>query len=124
MGKVLVVDDSRAIRTILSKILVRWGFEVCQACDGAEALTVLEREHPNISLICVDWNMPNIDGFEFLKRVRSEDKFANLLIVMVTTETHFDQMSKALAAGANEYIMKPFTDEIVGDKLRLLGVLQ
>ena len=124
MGKVLVVDDSRAIRTILSKILARWGFEVCQACDGAEGLAVLEREYPNISLICVDWNMPNIDGFEFLKRVRSNDRFANLLIVMVTTETHFEQMSKALAAGANEYIMKPFTDEIVGDKLRLLGVLQ
>jgi two-component system chemotaxis response regulator CheY len=124
MSKVLVVDDSRAIRTILSKILMRWGFEVCQACDGAEGLAVLEREHPNISLICVDWNMPNIDGFEFLKRVRSNDKFSNLLIVMVTTETHFEQMSRALAAGANEYIMKPFTDEIVGDKLRLLGVLQ
>jgi two-component system, chemotaxis family, chemotaxis protein CheY len=124
MTKALVVDDSRAIRTILTKTLTGCGFEVSQAANGLEALQIMEREVPEISLVLADWNMPEMDGLEFVKKMRSDDRFASVLVMMVTTETHTEQMLAALDAGANEYIMKPFTKEMIADKLRLMGVLQ
>lgn len=123
MSKAMVVDDSRAIRLILAKTLAELGYEVCQAADGKEALAVIERESGGISLVLVDWNMPEMNGLEFVQHVRSDSRFAQVPVMMVTTETEMHQMVKALAAGANEYVMKPFTKEIIVDKLRLLGVL-
>jgi two-component system chemotaxis response regulator CheY len=70
-----------------------------------------------------DWNMPEMDGLQFVKALRANPKFANVVVVMVTTETHIEQMMTALEAGANEYIMKPFTAEMVEDKLRMLQVV-
>jgi two-component system chemotaxis response regulator CheY len=123
-AKALVVDDSRAMRGILVKILARLGFEVLQAADGREALAVLDRESPSVELVLSDWNMPEMNGLEFVKAVRADPRFAALTVVMVTTETHIEQMLVALSAGANEYIMKPFTAEMVEDKLRLLQVVR
>jgi two-component system, chemotaxis family, chemotaxis protein CheY len=123
-AKALVVDDSRAMRGILVKILARLGFEVLQAGDGREALAVLDRESPPVELVLSDWNMPEMNGLEFVKAVRADPRFAGLTIVMVTTETHIEQMLVALGSGANEYIMKPFTAEMVEDKLRLLQVVR
>lgn len=124
MPKAMVVDDSKAIRMILAKTLRELGYQICEAANGKEALSVFEQESPDISLVLVDWNMPQMDGLEFVKRFRSNPHNSSVVLVMVTTETEVEQMIRALEAGANEYVMKPFTKEIIQDKLRLLGVLQ
>ena len=124
MPKAVVIDDSKAIRMILSKTLSEVGFEVRTAANGEEALAVFEEEKGTISLALVDWNMPRMDGLEFVRRLRSDPRYASVLLMMVTTETEVGQMMQALEAGANEYVMKPFTKEIIADKLRLLGALQ
>jgi two-component system, chemotaxis family, chemotaxis protein CheY len=119
-AKALVLDDSRAMRGVLSKILVRLGFEIVQAGNGVEALAVMDREGAEIELILADWNMPEMNGLEFVKALRTQVKFAATPVIMVTTETNVDQMLEALSAGANEYIMKPFTAEMVEAKLLLV----
>ena len=124
MPKAVIIDDSKAIRMILSKTLSEVGFEVRTAANGEEALAVFEEEKGTISLALVDWNMPRMDGLEFVRRLRSDPRYASVLLMMVTTETEVGQMMQALEAGANEYVMKPFTKEIIADKLRLLGALQ
>ncbi len=124
MSKAMVVDDSRAIRMILAKTLTELGYQVCQAANGKEALAAIERENGSISLVLVDWNMPEMNGLEFVQHVRSDSRFSQIPLMMVTTETEMHQMVKALEAGANEYVMKPFTKEIITDKLRLMGVIR
>ncbi|MBZ5575786.1 MAG: response regulator [Acidobacteriia bacterium] len=124
MSKAMVVDDSKAIRMILSKTLAEFGYEVCEAANGREALVVFEREKDSISLVLVDWNMPQMDGLEFVKELRADPRHSSVILMMVTTETEVEQMVRALEAGANEYVMKPFTKEIIADKLRMLGVVQ
>ncbi len=121
MRRALVIDDSRTIRSILSKKLLHLGFKVSAAENGQLALDILH-ETPLISLALVDWNMPVMNGLEFVKAVRAEKAYDNLTIVMVTTETETSQMVAALEAGANDYIMKPFTDEIIVERLMLLGI--
>jgi two-component system chemotaxis response regulator CheY len=121
MRNALVVDDSKAIRSILGRKLATLGFNVNQASNGAAALQVLE-DSPDISLVLVDWNMPHMNGLEFIKAARADPRFAHIVIVMVTTETEQERMEAALAAGANEYIMKPFTDEVITEKLMMLGI--
>jgi two-component system chemotaxis response regulator CheY len=122
MPKALVVDDSRAVRMILGRTLKELGFEVCEASNGREALEVVEVEKSAVSLVLADWNMPEMDGLEMLKRLRRKPELASMVVVMVTTETDLDQMVAALEAGANEYIMKPFTKDILLEKLELLGI--
>ncbi len=122
MAKALVVDDSRAVRMILGKILREIGFEVCEAANGREGLDVFERERESVTLVLADWNMPEMNGMELLVELRKDPSLAGLPIVMVTTETELDQMVAALAAGANEYVMKPFNKEILVEKLQLAGV--
>jgi two-component system chemotaxis response regulator CheY len=119
--RALVVDDSSAMRAILRMTLKRQGFEVLEAKHGQDALSVLA-EADHIDLILIDWNMPVMDGFALLQQVRREPEYDGTQIMMVTTETSLAQMSNALLEGANEYIMKPFTPDIVADKLRLLGL--
>jgi two-component system chemotaxis response regulator CheY len=72
----------------------------------------------------VDWNMPQMNGLDFVRHLRADPRNSSVVLMMVTTETEVDQMVKALAAGANEYVMKPFTKDIISDKLRMLGMLQ
>jgi two-component system, chemotaxis family, chemotaxis protein CheY len=122
MAKALVVDDSKAVRMILAKTLKELGFEVREAANGREALEVIEAEKTAVTLVLADWNMPEIDGLELLKRLRQKPELASLVVVMVTTETELGQMTAALEAGANEYIMKPFTKDILVEKLQLVGV--
>jgi two-component system, chemotaxis family, chemotaxis protein CheY len=122
MAKALVVDDSRAVRMILARILREIGYEVCEAADGREALKVIEAQKSALSLVLTDWNMPEINGLDLLKRVRQDPELASLAIVMVTTETELVQMAAALEAGANEYVMKPFTKDILKEKLELVGI--
>jgi two-component system, chemotaxis family, chemotaxis protein CheY len=122
-SRALVVDDSRAMRSILAKILARLGFEVLQAADGVEALATLDMTSPPVQLVLSDWNMPEMNGLQFVQALRANPKYAEVVVVMVTTETHMEQMLTALSAGANEYIMKPFTAEMVEEKLRMLQVV-
>ena len=123
MPRALVVDDSRAMRMILSKTLAESGFEVMQAANGREALEIMDREGPAIGLMLLDWNMPEVTGIEVVEQLRSQKTYNTVRLVMVTTETEIEQMARALEAGADEYVMKPFTREAVEDKLRLIGIL-
>ena len=121
MSKALVVDDSKAMRLILARTLGELGFRVWEAAGARQALSILRRETTPFTLMLLDWNMPEMTGFELLKLVRGDQTLDSMVIVMVTTETELSSMSEALAAGANEYVMKPFTQEILKDKLRMVG---
>ncbi len=121
--RALVVDDSRPIRRIETEILKELGFETADACNGKVAMELLQTSPPT-DLVLVDWNMPEMNGLDFIKAVRSEARYAGMSILMVTTETEPEQMLRALTAGADEYLMKPFQKESLVDKLRLIGVVK
>ena len=117
----LVVDDSDVIRKILTAYLQKLGFMVTVAINGREALDRLKAmDRADIAL--VDWNMPEMDGISFVRALRADDGYAALPVMMVTTNSEMSQVSEALDAGANEYIMKPFTADMLREKLELLGV--
>jgi two-component system chemotaxis response regulator CheY len=123
MQKALVVDDSRAMRGILSKILVRNGFEVEQAEDGSKALRWMLNEPGSPTLVCTDYNMPEMNGLELIRKMRGILRLKKVPVIMITTETHLHSMESAFQAGADEYVMKPFTADMIQDKLRVLGML-
>ena len=118
----LVVDDSRVMRTILTRLLTGLGFTVIQAGDGAEALQILE-DGARPDVVLVDWNMPVMDGLTFIKRCRANPEYRELVLMMVTTESEQSQIVRAMAAGAHEYVIKPFTEADIAEKLALLGLL-
>jgi two-component system chemotaxis response regulator CheY len=120
--RALILDDSRAMRMILRRIMHAAGFEVVEAADGQEGLDALSGGPlPDVAL--VDWNMPGIDGLSFVNAVRDIPDYRPMTLMMVTTESEHDQVVRALAAGAHEYIIKPFTADAVVDKLELLGLV-
>jgi two-component system, chemotaxis family, chemotaxis protein CheY len=116
--RALVVDDSRAVRLFIRDILCELGIEAVEAGNGRDGLDRLA-DTP-IDLILVDWNMPVMDGLEFITAVRGRREYDPVRIMMVTTETESEQVTRAMAAGANEYLMKPFTKEVLIAKLTLL----
>ena len=116
----LVIDDSKSIRSILAKILLGVGFTVEEATNGLEALDLIKKEKVDLAL--VDWNMPDMDGREFIQEVRKKAPTKDMRMVMVTTETAITKVAEALEAGADEYIMKPFTKEMIIGKLGLMGL--
>ena len=117
----LVVDDSRAMRTLIGRMLKQLGFEVLEAGHGQEALERL-RTGPVPQVAMIDWNMPVMNGLELVTAIRTEPLWDTITMVMVTTESELAQVEKALLAGASEYVMKPFTPDILLGKLSLLGV--
>jgi two-component system, chemotaxis family, chemotaxis protein CheY len=119
--RALVVDDSKTTRMIIGRILREIGFEVVEASNGQEALTKLE-SGGCAELALVDWNMPEMSGIDFVRAVRADPIYAEMKLMMVTTESEADQVSVALEAGADEYAMKPFTKEVIQEKLALLGI--
>ena len=119
----LVIDDSRAVRMLIAKTLREQGFEVYEAGHGQQGLERLE-EHPEIGQILVDWNMPIMNGLEFIQAVRAQRTWDAVQIMMVTTETESEQVQRAMTAGANEYVMKPFTPEVLVAKLTMLGAFE
>jgi two-component system chemotaxis response regulator CheY len=120
--RALVVDDSRAMRRIVARSLTAIGFEIDEAGDGQEALDVLEGGSVP-ALACVDWNMPVMDGLTFVTRVRANPAWRDITLMMVTTESEHGQNVRALAAGAHEYLIKPFTADALVEKLDLLGLV-
>lgn len=117
----LVIDDSRAVRIIIGEVLREMGMDVVEASNGLEGLEQL-RQHPDIDLVLVDWNMPVMDGLEFITAVRADRSHDALRLVMVTSESETEQVMRAFKAGANEYVMKPFTKEVLIAKINLLNV--
>ena len=120
--KALVIDDSRAIRRILVKTLKELDIEVVEAAHGQEALDKLESGEATVDLIMVDWNMPEMNGYDFIVAVRGKEQFSEIPIMMVTTESEMSQMTRAIEAGATEYLVKPFTKEMIAEKLDLMGI--
>jgi two-component system chemotaxis response regulator CheY len=120
--RALVIDDSRTVRIILRQALAEAGLEVAEAANGREGLDQL-RAHDDVGLVLVDWNMPVMNGLEFVRAVRAQRAYDPVRIMMVTTETEQEQVMRALEAGANEYLMKPFSKEVLIAKLSLLDVL-
>ncbi len=121
--KALVIDDSRVMRKIVGGILTEAGFDVVEAADGQEALDQMTL-NDDITLCCIDWNMPVMSGFEFVVEVRKHPQWRDVTLMMVTTEGEQGQIVRALAAGAHEYVIKPFTPEVILDKLQFLGLVE
>lgn len=119
--KALLVDDSRAMRMILARTLKEIGFEVTEAGHGLEGLEKLNANGP-FDLALVDWNMPEMDGITFVSTVRQGQLAQQMRIVMVTTESEAERVAAALAAGADEYVTKPFTKDALTSKLGIIGL--
>lgn len=120
--RALIVDDSKTMRRLVGRVVKENGFDVVlEAENGQEALVRLRAcvDAP-FALALVDWNMPVMDGLSFVRSARAEG-FSDLPIIMITTENSLEYMTRAMEAGANEYLMKPFTKESLRDKLALLG---
>jgi two-component system chemotaxis response regulator CheY len=117
----LVVDDSRAMRSLLRSILGSLGIDVAEAADGRAAIDAVEAG-PLPDLALVDWHMPVMDGLELVTELRRRKEWRHMAIMMVTTESEHENMVRALLAGANEYLIKPFSPDAVLEKLSLLGL--
>jgi two-component system chemotaxis response regulator CheY len=118
--RALIVDDSRFVRGFLRGMLEQRGIECKEAGDGEAGLEEI-RAGVAFDLALVDWNMPVMDGLEMLKQLRA-DGFGEVKVMMVTTEAENDFIVRALEAGADEYLMKPFDDEALSEKLAMLGL--
>lgn len=119
--RAMIIDDSRAMRSILRRIVTGLDFETAEAGHGQEALDQMNAGYvPDICLI--DWNMPVMDGYTFVTQVRANPEWRNVTLMMVTTESEQRQIVRALAAGAHEYVIKPFTPDAIVEKLELLGL--
>jgi len=115
--KLLVVDDSSTMRRIIKNTLSRLGYEdVLEGEDGLQGWTVLN-ENPDVGMLITDWNMPEMNGLELVKKVRGDTRFSDLPIIMVTTEGGKAEVITALKAGVNNYIVKPFTPQVLKEKL-------
>lgn len=117
-SRLLIIDDMMTMRKIVTKNLKDLGFQdIQEAADGNLAWAVLDKSNPPIQLIISDWNMPNCSGLEFLRKVRADARFVKLPFIMLTAEAEASQVKEALLAGVTNYIIKPFTGEILKAKL-------
>ncbi len=115
------MDDSRVIRTIVGRTLQELGFEIEEAGNGRDGLKLLQ-ESPLPVMIMVDWNMPEMSGLEMVRAVRANPAWNVVKLIMITSENESERVQEALEAGADEYIMKPFSKDMIQEKLLLLGV--
>lgn len=120
--RMLIVDDSRTMRNYLASIARDLSFQTSEAGDGEEALACLDGEGP-FDVALFDWEMPNMDGISLLKKVRQNDELNRMKVLMVTSLSQVSSVCEAVENGADDYLMKPVTPEMVADKLRLLGML-
>lgn len=115
--KVLVVDDMSTMRKLVKKSMTTMGFSIFEeAADGQLAWAKLN-EHPDIGIIISDWNMPNCTGLDFLKRVRADNRFKALPFLLLTAEGEVSQVKEALAAGVDNYVLKPFNPDVLKEKI-------
>ncbi len=121
MKKILIVDDSKVIRMVARKILQELSFETEEAADGKQALEICQKAMPDGVLL--DWNMPVMDGLTYLKSLRALPGGDAPIVIFCTTENDISHIQEAIAAGANEYIMKPFDSEIIQAKFDQVGLL-
>src|SRR5689334_18945008 len=121
--RVILVDDSRAMRMILRRIVGQLGFEIMEAEDGQAALDAVNSAETVPDLALIDWNMPRMNGLELVSALRDDPRTRDMTLVMVTTEGEQSQIVRALAAGAHEYVIKPFTSDSMVEKLALLGLV-
>jgi len=118
--KLIVADDSRLIRGIIDKAVTSIGFEAVQACNGQEALDILEACGQEIEIVLLDWNMPLLNGIEVVKFMRQDDRFENIPVLMISTESEDKRIMEALHSGAQGYLTKPFTPEKLIDAIHLV----
>ena len=119
--RALTVDDSKVVRRLVGKVLGDLGFDVAEAGNGEEALLHL-LQYGGPDLIVLDWNMPEMGGLEFLTRMRKMDRFREAKVIMLTARNDLPSVEKAINAGANEYLMKPFAPDALAEKIRLVGL--
>jgi two-component system, chemotaxis family, chemotaxis protein CheY len=115
--KILSIDDSLTMRKMLRKPVEELGYEFLEASEGINGLQVLSNEAENVCLILLDWNMPRMNGLEFLQKVKTNSLYRSIPIIMVTTEAEKESVIKALQHGVNNYILKPFTNEELIQKI-------
>jgi two-component system, chemotaxis family, chemotaxis protein CheY len=120
--RALLIDDSRAMRSVLKKIVVELGFEVVEAGNGLEGLEQLEAHHPGVDVVLVDWNMPEMDGLAFVKAMRAKRAYSEIKVLMVSAENDMAKVARALMVGADEYAIKPATKDAIAEKLQIIGV--
>ena len=120
--RVLIVDDSVTMRHLLQSVVATLPAETVEAADGCQALKILADQWP-FDVALVDWDMPVMNGIEFVKAVRADSRFSGLKIMMVTADNSMEGVGKAINCGADDYLMKPLTGQMVIDKLRVLGLL-
>lgn len=121
--KILVVDDSSTMRRIIKNTLARLGYkDILEGADGVEGWEAMN-SNPDVEMLITDWNMPEMNGLELVKKVRADERFVDLPIIMVTTEGGKAEVITALKAGVNNYIVKPFTPQVLKEKLgAVMGV--
>lgn len=117
--KVLIVDDSLVIRSIIEKFLKPIGYEALHAANGQEALDILEKSAEEVELVILDWNMPVLNGWETLIAIKTNSACAHICIIMVSTESEEDKVAQALKAGAHGYIFKPFESEELVEQIKV-----
>ncbi len=121
MKSCLIVDDSKVIRMVARKILLQLEFETDEAVDGKDALEHCSRRMPDAILL--DWNMPVMNGIDFLRELREMDGGGQPVVVFCTTENDVEHIREAIASGANEYIMKPFDSDVIASKFEQVGLI-
>ena len=121
MKSCLIVDDSKVIRMVARRILEGLHFEIAEAADGKVALEACQKSMPDAILL--DWNMPVMNGIDFLRKLRQLEGGSNPMVVLCTTENDIAHIAKAMRAGADEYIMKPFDKDIVEAKFQQVGLV-
>ena len=121
MKSCLIIDDSKVIRMVARKILEELRFQIDEAADGKVGVEACQRRMPDVVLL--DWNMPVMNGIEFLRQLRGMEGGSEPVVIFCTTENDIDHIQEAISTGADEYIMKPFDSEILQSKFAQLGLL-
>jgi two-component system, chemotaxis family, chemotaxis protein CheY len=124
MMRALIIDDSLSMRMYIASMIEDQGFETEMACDGQDALRKLKATDSKggFDVATVDWDMPVMDGPSFVAAVRADAKYRDMKLLMLTARQHMDEVVKALAIGADDYLMKPVTPEMLEEKIRLVGL--
>jgi two-component system chemotaxis response regulator CheY len=123
--RALVIDDSASMRMYVAALIEEQGWETESACDGRDALRVLEQagtESAPFEFATVDWEMPVMDGCAFVEAVRQDSRFQGMKLLMLTARDSTEEVIRALEAGADDYLMKPVTAEMLQEKMRMIGL--